>query len=115
MRTGGPDVAARALAAPTMDARTQTAAAAARAILMTTASFAASMKRCRRVRADYVAADTPSVRIAAVDHLLHTEADLVERRHVPARMVESRPVRFREREHVMVARMRTVHERDEFA
>ena len=67
------------------------------------------------VRADYVAADTPSVRIAAVDHLLHTEADLVERRHVPARMVESRPVRFREREHVMVARMRTVHERDEFA
>jgi hypothetical protein len=60
-----------------------------------------------------VPADAPPVRMAVIDHLLHADANVVDARDIPTRMMQSRAVGFREREHMMVARMRAVHERDD--
>src|SRR5207302_10009917 len=44
------------------------------------------------IRSDDVPADAPAVEIPAIDHLLHAEADVVQRRDIPARMMKSWPV-----------------------
>src|SRR5438045_9508251 len=59
---------------------------------------------------EHMAAHAPAVRVAAIDHLLHPETDLVERRDVPARMMQSGTVRFGECDQVMVARVRAMQE-----
>ena len=65
------------------------------------------------IRADHMAAHAPAMRIPAVGHLLHAEPDLVDARDVPARMMQTRAVRLRERQHVVVTGMRAVQERDD--
>ena len=59
-------------------------------------------------------AHAPAMNVAAVGHLLHAEPDLVDARDVPARMV-ARTVRFREGEHVVIAGVGAVEERDHVA
>ena len=62
-----------------------------------------------------MAPHAPAVRVAAIDHLLHPETDLVERRDVPARVMQSGAVRLGEGDQVMVAGMRAVQEGDDVA
>src|SRR5437667_11752796 len=62
---------------------------------------------------EHMAPHAPAVRVAAIDHLLHPETDLVEGRYVPARMMQSGTIRFGEGDQVMVARMRAVQEGDD--
>ncbi len=67
------------------------------------------------VGAEHVPAKAPALRVPLRPHQLGAEADIVEARDVPARMVQAGPAGFRECDHVMVARMRAVQERDEVA
>ncbi len=67
------------------------------------------------VRAQHVAAEPPAGGETAVRHLHGAEADLVDRAHVPAQMVQAGRIRFRHRHHVVVAAVHAMHEGDAVA
>src|SRR6202790_646637 len=67
------------------------------------------------VRPYYVPADPPPRPIAAGDHVLPADANVVDARDMPARMVVPRPVGFHERQHMMIAGVRSMHESDQLA
>src|SRR5438874_244200 len=67
------------------------------------------------VRTYHVPADAPPPDIAAGDHVLPADANVVDARDMPTRMVVPRPAGFHERQHMMIAAVRSVHESDELA
>src|SRR6202521_6477304 len=67
------------------------------------------------VRPYNVPADAPSPGVAAGSHVLPADADVIDACDMPARMVAPRAVRFHERQHMMIAAVRSVHESDELA
>src|SRR5580704_523982 len=67
------------------------------------------------VRPYHVPADAPPPDIAARDHVLHADANVVDARDLPTRMVVPRPLGFHERQHMMIAGVRSMHESDELA
>src|ERR1700736_6387912 len=65
------------------------------------------------IRAEHVAAEAPAFHVTLVGHVGGADADVVDRAHVPAAMVEARRLRFGKGEKVMVAAVDAVHEGDE--
>ena len=63
--------------------------------------------------AEYVAPDPPAFLIPGAIHLRHAEPDILERRHVPADVVQPAMGRSDQREHVVVAAVRAVKEGDD--
>lgn len=62
-----------------------------------------------------MSAEPPPGGVALIRHLHGSETDLIDRCDVPAQMMQAWPARLRERYHVMVAAMNTVHESDSVA
>ena len=67
------------------------------------------------VRAEHVAAEPPAVGEALLGHVARADADVVDRADVPAEMMQARPVRLHEGDHVVIAAVDAVHEGDEIA
>src|SRR5580692_6087952 len=67
------------------------------------------------VGAQNVPSEAPSARKALVQHMHGAAADVVDRAHVPAQMMQSRRARFDEGDHMMIAAVNPVQEGDAFA
>ena len=69
----------------------------------------------RLERAEHVAPEPPAVGEALLGHVARADADVVDRADVPAQMVQTRPVRFDEGYHVVIAAVDAVHESNKIA
>jgi hypothetical protein len=69
----------------------------------------------KEIGAQDVPAEAPSARKALIQHMHGAAADVVDRAYVPAQMMQSRRVRVREGDHVMIAAMNAVQEGDAVA
>ena len=64
---------------------------------------------------EHMASEAPTFVVALAEHMHGAEADLIDAAHVPAQVVHAGPARLAERNHVVIAAVHAVHERDAFA